>query len=108
MKAQYDNAPALMQKLQGGILINFNITQGITQSPTGDKAVFECDQVKVSENPNKGDIVSAIIRTRYSASDELALIHNGEDTKEHAEELVEFTSFRAFAKTTAELVLSAL
>ncbi len=78
------------------------------EHPDGNHTTFECDQVKVSENPDKGEIVSAIIRTKYSTSDELALIHNGTDTAIHTAELADFMVFRTQAKEIADNVLSQL
>lgn len=108
MKAQYDSSPSLIQKLQGGILINFNIKQVTVEKMSGQSTSFECEQVKVSQNPDKGEIASAIIRSKYSTSDELALIHNGTDTETHSSELNEFTEFRSEAKRIANEVIAAL
>lgn len=110
MKTQSDNKLPLILKLQGGVLINFNESEISIPSMPGQpaKTGYEYDQVKVSESPTKGEIVSAVIRSKYSADDELALIHNGSDTDKHAQELSEFIAFRIEAKEIASQVLSQL
>ncbi|GEM_PF-3201054 len=108
MKTQSDNKLPLAVKLQGGGLINFN--EQVVNVPVmpgqPEKTAFEYDQVKVSDQPTKGEIVSAIIRSKYSSDDELAIIHNGNDTPAHETEMVEFMAFRVEAKVLAVQALS--
>jgi hypothetical protein len=100
MKTQYQTAPPFFERLQGGILINFNIKE--------IERGFECDQVKVSETPTRSEIIAALIRANYSADDELAIIHNGTDTPAHAQELADFNDYRAAVKAIATEVLNNL
>ena len=105
MKVKSDNKLPLVQRLQGGVLVSYNERE-LTNKQSS--TFYEYDQVKVPENPDKGDIVSAIIRTKYANNDELALLHNGSDTLPHSLELEEFNEFRIEAKAVAGEVLRLL
>lgn len=108
MKTSADSTPALWLFLQGGILINFNVLPTTVIDQHGTRTAYEYDSVKVSEQPTKGEIVSAIIRANYTESDELAIIHNGIDTEAHAAQLLLFNEYRIMAKGIANQVLGEL
>lgn len=95
MKSQSDSRPSLAQKLQGGILINFNIVE----TENG----FEYDQVKVSETPTKSEIVEAVMASKYTTGAEFAAINNKDS---EPEEYQEYQDFRVFAKAIADEVLT--
>ena len=107
MKTQSDNQLPLTQVLQGGLLINFNEQKiAVTNPDHSDRTAYEYDQVKVSMEPTKGEIVSAIIRSKYSIDDEFAITHNGSDTPIHAQELTDFMAFRVLAKEISTQILT--
>jgi hypothetical protein len=101
MKTQSDTRPPASQKLQGGTLIAFNIEEITVEHMGESHKGYEYDQVKVSDEPTRSEIIEAVIRSKYSASDELAIIHNGKDTPKHTEEFDEFMAYRVMAKEIA-------
>ena len=54
----------------------------------------------------RGKFIAGLIGTQYSKDDKIAMIANGEDTNEHAEELEKFQSVRAAAKKAVDELLS--
>ena len=46
----------------------------------------------------RGKFIAGLIGIEYSKDDQIALLANGEDTNEHAEELAKFKAVRAAAK----------
>lgn len=53
-----------------------------------------------------GKFIAGLIGTEYSKDDQIALLANGEDTNEHAEELAKFKSVRAAAKNAVDELLA--
>lgn len=102
MKAQYQTRPALTEKLQGSTLVNFNAVEVAKEDLTGSHTIWECDQVKVSGQPTKAEIIEAIMLTRYSTGAEIACINNKEDKPN---EYAEYQEFRATAKYIAQEAL---
>ena len=96
MKNQSSVRPSLTERLQGAMFVNFNIVE----VETG----FEFDTVKVSEEPTRDELIDALIRSKYSLSQEFALINNfnaDKDTKEYES----FQTFRAECKGIADNVM---
>ena len=58
-----------------------------------------------SENM-RGKFIAGLIGIEYSKDDQIALLANGEDTNEHAEELEKFKVVRAAAKKAVDELLS--
>ena len=54
----------------------------------------------------RGKFIAGLIGLEYSIDDQIALLANGEDTAEHAEELEKFKSVRAAAKKAVDELLS--
>ena len=54
----------------------------------------------------RGKFIAWLIGIEYSKDDQIALLANGEDTAEHAEELEKFQSVRAAAKKAVDELLS--
>lgn len=54
----------------------------------------------------RSKFIAGLIGTEYTKDDQIALLANGEDTAEHAEELAKFRAVRAAAKKTVEELLS--
>ena len=54
----------------------------------------------------RGKFIAGLIGTQYSKDDQIALLANGEDTNEHAEELAKFKAVRAAAKKAVDELLA--
>ena len=53
----------------------------------------------------RGKFIAGLIGVEYSKDDQIALLANGEDTNEHAEELEKFRAVRAAAKKAVDELL---
>ena len=53
----------------------------------------------------RGKFIAGLIGVEYSKDDQIALLANGEDTAEHAEELEKFRAVRAAAKKAVDELL---
>jgi len=96
MKNQSTVRPALTEKLQGAMFVNFNIIEV--------EGGFEFDTVKVSEEPTRDELINALIRDKYTLSQEFALINNFNMNKD-VEEYEAFQTFRAECKGIADNVI---
>ena len=54
----------------------------------------------------RGKFIAGLIGIEYSKDDQIALLANGEDTNEHAEELAKFKEVRAAAKKAVDELLA--
>ena len=54
----------------------------------------------------RGKFIAGLIGIEYSKDDQIALLANGEDTNEHAEELEKFKAVRAAAKKAVDELLA--
>lgn len=62
MKSLSDSKQDLAYPLQGGLLVNFNHVQKSETNMTGQvHNYWECNQVKVSLQPTKAEIVAAVM-----------------------------------------------
>ena len=50
----------------------------------------------------RGKFIAGLIGVEYSKDDQIALLANGEDTNEHAEELAKFKEVRAASKNAVD------
>jgi len=69
-----NHMPELIQYLQGGILINFNIK--IINNSLDDISQYQYDSVRVELNSSRNEIINSLIEYKYSISNEFALINN--------------------------------
>ena len=53
----------------------------------------------------RGKFIAGLIGIEYTKDDQIALLANGEDTNEHAEELAKFKEVRAAAKKAVDEML---
>ena len=53
----------------------------------------------------RGKFIAGLIGIEYTKDDQIALLANGEDTNEHAEELAKFKEVRAAAKKSVDELL---
>ena len=97
MKNQSTVRPALTEKLQGAMFVNFNIIEV--------EGGFEFDTVKVSEEPTRDELINALIRDKYTLSQEFAIINNFNMNKD-VEEYEAFQAYRDECKGTADLILN--
>jgi len=109
MKSQSDTEPLLFIEAQGGMLINFNISQKTKENITGIITYYDYEQVKVELNPSRSDIVSAIIRSAYTHDDEIACINNlNIGSQKYIDEYAAYQAVRDAAKLIADEVLGQL
>lgn len=81
------------------------ITEKQVEEEGETKTMYECETVLVDNEPDKGKIVEALIRERYSVSDELAL--ERQKTAKKAE-WNEYNTFCEDCKAIANRVLGEL
>lgn len=101
MKITSNERPKQIEKLEakGIILINFDIEKT-------DEG-FAYNQVGVSNSPTKGEIVNAIISSKYSIDAELAAINNYQIKEENYEkENSEYQEYRKQAKKSANIIIN--
>jgi len=90
MKSHYNEIPTQTEMLGGKMIINFNVAEV--------ENGYSCDQVRVSENPTRSEVIEAVIGARYSTGAELATINNKD---EKPAEYEAYQVFRIFAKGLA-------
>ena len=101
MKVQSKESPQKTEMLQGGMLINFNVEEKTKEIMGTTETYFEYEQCKVSSEPTKAEIISAIIETKYDKNAQIAILYNGTATPEREAEYNEYRDFRAEAKQIA-------
>lgn len=85
--------------LQNGIIIHFNEIE--------TEGGYQYTIAKVSESPQKHEIVSAIIESEYSHEREIALLNNFNGGRtDHLQEYEEYQAFRIRAKELATQIMS--
>ena len=62
----------------------------------------------VTKENIRGKFIAGLIGLEYSLDDQIALLANGEDSKEHSEELTRFLTFRQSVKEEIDKLLSAV
>jgi len=93
MKAHTANMPNAIESIGlGKYYVNMNITE-IEVTIEGKKVhQFEMDQVEISGYPTYPAVVEALIRERYSVSDEIALL------RQHTAKAEEFDNYNTFCE----------
>ena len=76
-----------------------------TEPGTEPKTMYLYNCARVKKGAGYGDIVTAIIRSRYTADQVEAIVLNGADTPEHEAELEALQQWRTEAKRIAKQVL---
>lgn len=97
MKVQSTISPPLIARLQGAMIVSYNVTE--------IEGGYEYDIVKVSEEPTRDEVIDALIRDKYTLSQEFALINNFNADKD-IEEYEAFQVFRIYCKGIADQVMS--
>jgi hypothetical protein len=107
-KTESKNCPKVITLLRHK-RIAFNLEEVSRQTEEGVSEIFyRYDEVIVSRSATRDEMISAIIRTRYSLDEELALVNNINKqlpTTEDEAEYAEFQQFREFAKQLADVVI---
>ena len=94
MKAYYTNQPSQIEPIGHG---KYYVNMDIVETEDG----YGCEQVKINGNPTYSVVVEALIRERYSVSDEIALLRQKE-TK--PTEYAEYDAFCEACKAKAQQV----
>lgn len=91
----------------GKSYVNYNVEETQRTDPEGETVTeYQFEQVVVQNPCDYPAIVSAIIRTRYTADQVEAIVLNGGDTHEHKAELEALQQWRTEAKRIAKEVLA--
>jgi len=98
---QSTQEPQVSVKLQGKLLINFNVVQTPPDEDSNRDAGYKYDQVKVALNSTRGQIIEAIIGTKYSTGAEIALQADKDDK---VDEYQAYQDMRTMAKQIASTV----
>ena len=107
MRAQSDNRPETIQDIgNGNYYVNMDIHEVRNEMPSGDgetqtHVTYEYESVRIIGYPTYGATVEALIRERYTESDELA-IQRQRDTK--PEKFTEYDNFCEECKAKARPV----
>ena len=75
-----------------------------TGTRTDGSTLIEATDVTPENMRSK--FIAGLIGTEYTKDDQIALLANGEDTNEHAEELAKFKEVRAAAKKAVDEMLA--
>lgn len=60
-------------------------------------------EIKVNATDSRADKIAAVIESRYSKDDQIAMLANeGDGVPEHEQEIQNFQNFRAFAKALVD------
>lgn len=109
MKSQFETYPTRLVKwdIKGRYAVYYNIEQ-ITLPASdfeAEKTVYQCDQV-IAESNSRADIINAIIRSKYSESDEFAIQRKAIAQEPGAQtEFEEYNTFVNAAKAIADEVI---
>lgn len=85
---------------QGDTVNGYNYTG---TRPDGSTLIEATD---VTEDNKRSKFIAGLIGTEYTKDDQIALLANGEDTNEHAEELAVFRENRRIAKQAVDELLA--
>ena len=81
---------------------NGDTVKGYTYTGTIPDGSTLIEATGVTAENMRGKFIAGLIGTQYSKDDQIALLANGEDTNEHAEELAKFKAVRAAAKKAVD------
>lgn len=101
--------PSLVESYQDGYLINFNVKIcSMVTMEDDSQTIYKYEQVFVSRNANRNEVISAIIHNVYSTDDELAIINNYQMEPGDTEIAGEYNAYRerrTLAKEIADNVI---
>lgn len=67
---------------------------------------YEAERIEIEGTPDYGTLVSAVVRSCYTADEVEAIVLNGSDTPEHKAEYEALQQWRTEAKNIAKQVLA--
>ena len=101
MKTQSHETPQPLENIGGAYRINFDVEEKTKEDMNGSHTYFEYTTA-VSPTLERGDVITAIIRTKYSSDDEFALLNNlNKGGTKYEQEYADYQAFRARAKEIA-------
>ena len=104
MTTQSHEQPVLVEHIGGAYRINFDVIEKVKEDMNGSHTYFEYTTA-VSPTLNRGDVITAVIRTKYSADDEFALLNNlNKGGATYEQEYETYQLFRARAKEIADSI----
>lgn len=106
----FDQQPLIINE-QDTIVINFDETEVTVRDHQKEKDVkaYTYETIRINRSEfNYSGLVSAIIRSRYSADNVEAIVLNGTDTEEHSAEYEALQAWRNHAKEVAKAVLATI
>lgn len=109
MELQSNNKLPLVTNEGKTQLICFNEQEVTIKDGTKNITMYQYDYARTSVAASESDIISAIIRSRYSADEMEAIINNHlepEETEVHAQQFADMQAWRAKAKEIAHQVIS--
>lgn len=69
------------------------------ESVSEDQTIYGYNEIKLNKDKSRGDKIAAIIETKYTKDDQIAMLANiGDGDEQHAAEVASFQKFRKFAK----------
>ena len=83
-----------------------NTVNGYTYTGTGIDGSTLIEAADVTAENMRSKFIAGLIGTEYTQDDQIALLANGEDTNEHAEELALFRENRRTVKNTVDELLA--
>ena len=108
MKIEFELKQNLVNYETNTNLICFNeevINKPAMEEGAEPKTMYLYDCARVKKGAGYGEIVTAIIRARYTADQVEAIVLNGSDTPDHEAEYTALQEWRAEAKRVAKQVL---
>lgn len=104
MITQSHEQPSLVEHIGGAYRINFDVQEKVKEDINGSHTYFEYTTA-VSATLSRGDVITAIIRTKYSSDDEFALLNNlNKGEQRYIDEYEEYQTYRTMAKELAGTV----
>ena len=85
---------------------NGDKVKGYTYTGTRTDGSTLIEAANVTEANMRSKFIAGLIGTEYTKDDQIALLANGEDTNEHAEELAVFNANRKLIKKTVDELLA--
>ena len=104
MTTQSHEQPEMFEHIGGAYRINFDVIEKVKEDMNGSHTYFEYTTA-VSPTLNRGDVITAVIRTKYSSDDEFALLNNlNKGGATYEQEYETYQLFRARAKEIADSI----
>jgi len=95
--------PKLIERTRGGLVVRFDV-QALPADDFRPER-YQYDSVRVADGASRGEMIDAVIGSRYSHADEIALINNRDIGPEGATKYVDYQKFRAQAKAWVDEAL---